>query len=484
MLRSLTLSMRQRDFVQAAIVSGEAHWRIVVFEILPNMISLFIAGMIGLVTGAVGYAASLAFLGLGNLNEADWFTILYWAQQNSALEQGAWWTFAIPGGAICLLGLSTTLINYGIDEISNPRLRMVRRKRGALALEQVPSGASRPAHAAAPSPSKVRESAAPLLEIRDLVVEYRTPSGPARAVDRVSFSILPGEVMGLAGESGCGKSTIAHAVLRLIKQPGEISGGQILFQGRDLLGLSQKELQSFRWRESSIVFQSAMNSLNPVLSLSAQMIDMMQAHERISKRAAIERAKELFELVGIEPRRLNSFPHELSGGMRQRAVVAMALALRPELIIMDEPTTALDVVVQRDILQKIQELQRSLGFSVLFITHDLSLLVEFSTRIGIMYAGKIVEMAQSRDLFDHPEHPYTEGLMKSFPSIHGPKTVLHSIPGSPPNLVNPPAGCRFAPRCAHVSERCLAAQPPLLRVAEQHESACYLSEAGARVRPS
>jgi peptide/nickel transport system ATP-binding protein len=320
-----------------------------------------------------------------------------------------------------------------------------------------------------------------LLDIRNLTVDYLTPLGPARAVDRVSFSIDRGEVFGLAGESGCGKSTVAHAIMRLIQPPGQISGGQMLFQGRDILALSRKELQDFRWSKVSIVFQSAMNALNPVLPVGAQMSDAIRAHQKMGRSQAYERAAELFRLVGIDTGRLRSFPHQLSGGMRQRAVIAMALALNPDLIIMDEPTTALDVVVQRDILQQVEDLQATFGFSILFITHDLSLLVEFSTRIAVMYAAQIVELAPAGDLFRQPMHPYTVGLMNSFPSIKGPKMELQGIPGSPPNLIGPPGGCRFHPRCSRCDPANSALyrlqtekEPTLREVAPNHWVACHL----------
>jgi len=313
-----------------------------------------------------------------------------------------------------------------------------------------------------------------LLDVRNLVVDYITPRGAARAVDGVSFTIRRGEVFGLAGESGCGKSTVAHAVMRLIKPPGQITAGQMLFEGRDILALSPRALQQFRWRQASIVFQSAMTALNPVINLGEQLSDAIMAHDPMSKRLALERSAELFKLVGIESRRLKSFPHELSGGMRQRAVIAMALALNPELVIMDEPTTALDVVVQRDILQQIQDLQREFGFSILFITHDLSLLVEFSTRIAIMYAGKIAELSPADKLFHDPKHPYTVGLMNSFPSIRGPKKHLQGIPGTPPDLVSPPPGCPFAPRCQHVMSVCTSVYPLLRAVQPGQLTACHL----------
>ncbi len=287
-----------------------------------------------------------------------------------------------------------------------------------------------------------------LLDVRNLTVQYDSPRGPAVAVDGISFSIAPGEIFGLAGESGCGKSTAAHAIMRLIKPPGKIVAGQITFRNQNVLTMTEKQTLDFRWRRVSIVFQSAMNALNPVLHIGTQISDVIRAHEKVSRRQARDRAAELFELVGIDTRRLDSFPHQLSGGMRQRAVIAMAMALNPELIIFDEPTTALDVVVQRDILQQVRELQARRGFSILFITHDLSLLIEMSTRIGVMYAGHIVELATGDDLFLNPLHPYTVGLMHSFPSIKGPLHQLEGISGNPPDLVSPPPGCRFNPRTA------------------------------------
>ena len=314
----------------------------------------------------------------------------------------------------------------------------------------------------------------PLLEIQDLVVDYLTPHRVIRAVDNVTLDVQAGEIVGLAGESGCGKSTTAHAVLRLLRPPAEIAGGKVLFHGEDILLLDGKALRSCRWRDISIVFQSAMNALNPVISVSEQFLDTLKAHQKISKRDAMLRAGELMDLVGIDPGRLSSFPHELSGGMRQRVVIALALALQPELIIMDEPTTALDVVVQRDILQQIEVLQKKLNFAVLFITHDLSLLVEFSDRIGIMYAGKIIEFAPAQDLFLNPRHPYTVGLMESFPSLTGERRALKGIPGSPPDLGAPPSGCRFNPRCPRVMDICRRIEPELQEVASQHRVACHL----------
>jgi peptide/nickel transport system ATP-binding protein len=332
------------------------------------------------------------------------------------------------------------------------------------------------------APVTVSQEQRALVELRELVVEYVGAEQRVRAVDGVSLSIAPGEIVGLAGESGCGKSTVAHALLQILRFPAELTAGSIVFQGRDLGSMSERQLRRFRWRNVSLVFQSAMNALNPVLRVGDQFVDMMRAHEPVRKREALARAGDLLELVGIDRRRVRAYPHELSGGMRQRVIIAMALALRPELVVMDEPTTALDVVVQREILQEIQDLQRELGFAVLFITHDLSLLLEFANRVAIMYAGELVEIAPAETLFRNARHPYTVGLMSSFPPLTGPLERMTGIPGSPPDLARPPAGCRFHPRCPHclvegpLHVRQTTVKPELREVAPGHLVACHLVE--------
>jgi peptide/nickel transport system ATP-binding protein len=328
---------------------------------------------------------------------------------------------------------------------------------------------------------EVGTGAATVLELRDLAVEYRLGEKRVRAVDGVDLEIAPGEIVGLAGESGCGKSTVANAVMHILRPPARIVGGSILFQGEELTGKTSEELRRFRWRNVSMVFQSAMNALNPVMRVGDQFVDMMRAHERIPRRRALAEAGQLLELVGIDRRRVRAYPHELSGGMRQRVIIAMALALHPELVILDEPTTALDVVVQREILQQVQDLQSELQFSVLFITHDLSLLLEFAHRIAIMYAGEIVETATAEQLGTDPRHPYTQGLLKSFPPLRGALTRLTGIAGSPPDLAAPPAGCRFHPRCPHclperaaLFARQTRERPVLHEVRAAHLVACHL----------
>jgi peptide/nickel transport system ATP-binding protein len=347
-----------------------------------------------------------------------------------------------------------------------------------------------------------------LLDVRNLSVDYSAANGVVHAVDNVSFTLKRGEILGLAGESGCGKSTLAYAITRLLRPPAYITGGEVLYyppEGRerspvisrlsrqlsgnngladgaiDIMQLTPSQLRRFRWNELSIVFQSAMNALNPVLNIGAQIMDVLKTHRpEMGPDQRRRRAVELLNLVGIASDRLKSYPHELSGGMRQRAVIAIALALNPELIVMDEPTTALDVVVQREILELISSLCKDFSMALIFITHDLSLLLELADKVAIMYAGKIVEKATSKDLYLNPRHPYSYGLLNSFPNLHGPRRNMGGIPGSPPDLRAVPSGCAFNPRCPMVFGPCRSVIP-VLKPARANEAgpdaqlvACHL----------
>jgi len=300
---------------------------------------------------------------------------------------------------------------------------------------------------------------APILDIRNLNVDYVTERGTVRAVDNVSLEVAKGEFLGIVGESGCGKSTLLFAIARLLSPPAEIASGSVSFKGTDMVTLSDDELRHVRWRDYSVVMQSAMNALNPVMSIGAQLKDAIEAHERMPSARIRSRSEEVLRLVGIDPVHLSSYPHQLSGGMRQRAMIAMALVFTPDLVIMDEPTSALDVVAQRSLMLQIKELQRRIGFAAVFVTHDMSLVSHFSDRLAVMYAGQVVEVGQTRAIFDKPKHPYTQGLMASFPSIVGPRMALVGIAGAPPDLAAPPSGCRFHPRCPHVMARCLTEDP-------------------------
>jgi peptide/nickel transport system ATP-binding protein len=320
-----------------------------------------------------------------------------------------------------------------------------------------------------------------MLTVRDLSVEYAMDRGTVVAVDSVSFHLDPGEFIGIVGESGCGKSTLLFAIAQLLASPAAITGGSVIFQGQNMVGLTDKQMAAVRWKDMSVVMQSAMNALNPVKSIEAQFRDAMRAHGVTAKAAVADRSAEVLTMVGIDPAHLKSYPHQLSGGMRQRSMIAMAMLLTPDLVIMDEPTSALDVVAQRSLMVQIKQLQQELGFAVIFVTHDMSLVSHFSDRLMVMYAGQVAELGPTRHVFDSPLHPYSVGLLDAFPSIRGPRVPLTGIPGSPPDLARPPAGCRFAPRCPKVMSRC-EQEPPGLYSVDGISVRCFLHDEGGAAR--
>ena len=314
-----------------------------------------------------------------------------------------------------------------------------------------------------------------LLEVENLRTYFYTLRGVVKAVDGVSLKLEKGQTLGIVGESGCGKSTLAWSLLKLVPPPGRIVDGTIRIDGMDITRMSENEVRSkIRWKKISMIFQGAMNALNPVYTVGEQIIEPILLHTDMTREEALEKAQELIEAVGLPPEILNRYPHELSGGQKQRVVIAMALVLDPDIVIADEPTTALDVVVQAQILNLMKKLHRERGMSIILITHDLGVVTELSEYIAVMYAGKIVEFGRAEDIFLHPLHPYTQALIRAVPRLKGDIHKLEYIPGQPPDLRNPPPGCRFAPRCKKVMDICNREEPPMIEYEKGHYVACWL----------
>ena len=317
------------------------------------------------------------------------------------------------------------------------------------------------------------------LKVQDLTIYYRLRRGDVQAVEEISFEVEKGKAVGLVGESGCGKTTVAFGILRMLPFPGKIMGGHIFVDGENITSLTETEMQLYRWNQISMIFQGAMNALNPIIKIKDQIIEAIMYHDKkATKQEALERTQELFKLVGMDPGRIDHYPFEFSGGMKQRTMIVMALACNPKLIIADEPTTALDVTVQAQIMKLLLQLVETLDITLLLITHDLSVVAETCEKVIIMYGGKIVEMGTVRALFDRPLHPYSQGLISSIPSLEkASNQTLTSIPGSPPNLLDPPTGCRFHPRCQYAQDICQTDDPPLEAKTSKktHKVACFLT---------
>jgi len=328
------------------------------------------------------------------------------------------------------------------------------------------------------SPGATRQGGVPgipLLEVDNLTMEYEVDSGNVSAVSNVSFTLLAGESLGLVGESGCGKTSVAMSLLRLQADNARFREGEIRLNGEDLLPLSEAEMRTHRWKDISMVFQGAMNAWNPVQRVGAQILEAINLHikPRPTAAEARQRMEELFNLVGVDPKMLDRYPHEFSGGMRQRAIIAMALSCDPQIIIADEPTTALDVIVQDQILAQLLRIQKELGMAIIYISHDIAVIAEVTQNIAVMYAGRIVEIGPTQEVFANPRHPYGYLLLHSAPSITGPRRKLAPLKGEPPNLINPPSGCRFHPRCPFATEKCAAESPPLEEVSPGHSVECW-----------
>lgn len=433
-LRAQTMSLRNRDFVEAARATGESRMRIIFSEVMPNALPVVASGFIFSTIGAILAEAGLSFLGIGSLTTVSWGSMLYFAQNSQALLVGAWWWFVPPGLAIAVISAGLALINFGIDEHANPRLRTGkprrRPRRGAHTAPRAPlTGEVVPRQdedrlAAEPSRRPVDVPGEPIIVVEDLVVDYPTEDGPVRAVNGVSLTLHRGELLGLAGESGSGKSTLTNAIARLLRSPAEVVSGSITYhrsEGRgevDLLTVPYEQLRVLRWSEIAIVFQSAMNALNPVTSIGAQFDDVVRAHRpHLGAAERAELARTMLRRVEIPEDRITSFPHELSGGMKQRVAIAIALVLEPDVIIMDEPTTALDLLIQREVLEQIMALRDEYGFAIIFTTHDLSLLLEVSDSVAVMRLGRLVEYGPALEVYTNPGHPYTEDLLSSLADL-------------------------------------------------------------------
>lgn len=490
-LRAQTMSLRNRDFVEAARATGESRMRIIFYEVMPNALPVVASGFIFSTIGAILAEAGLSFLGIGSLTTVSWGSMLYFAQNSQALLVGAWWWFVPPGLAIAVIGAGLALINFGIDEHANPRLRTGKSRNkavkggpaAAVAATGVATGlgtagvatdssgsttdpvgaasktSGTPAEpvdsadvAAASSGAEGATSTAvankaeqfdaepcirpvdvpgePIIVVENLVVDYPTTEGPIRAVNDVSVTLHRGELLGLAGESGSGKSTLTNAVTRLLRPPAQVISGSITYHRAplgeeskdrdpvDMLTVPYEELRVLRWSEIAIVFQSAMNALNPVTSVAAQFDDVVRVHRPDMPAAEREKlARTMLRRVDIPEDRLSAYPHELSGGMKQRVAIAIALVLEPDVIIMDEPTTALDLLVQREVLEQIMALRDEYGFAIIFTTHDLSLLLELSDSVAVMRLGRLVEYGPALDVYTKPGHPYTKNLLDSLADL-------------------------------------------------------------------
>ena len=463
-IRSMVLSIRERSYTAVARANGESEIEVLFREVMPNLLPLMLASFIGAVTMGIYTIMALEVLGLGNNVIPTLGMMIFWSQRFSAVLRGMWWWWSPPIVAIALIFIGLYLLSSGLDRFINPNIpQMRRRSRSGLAMESTPAGAIVP-----PTDPQA------VLQVKNLRVVYDTPTGQVKAVDDVSFTLSPGERMGLIGESGSGKTTMATAVMRLSRAPARIIGGNILLNGRDLLSISDDELRKLRLKEIALMPQAAMNSLNPVVRVGPQIKDAIVAHlGRLAPKELDDRVAQVLTKVGLRPEVANRFPHQLSGGMKQRVAMAIAIVLTPKVIIADEPTSALDVVVQQQVMETLGALQRELNAAALLIGHDMGLIAQFSDSIGVLYAGKLVERGAVQDVLQNPYHPYTRMLIDSLPDLETKKDLV-GIPGLPPSLTNLPSGCAFHPRCPLVHARCRTERPILQSPSADRQVACHL----------
>ncbi|HEX2193679.1 MAG TPA: dipeptide/oligopeptide/nickel ABC transporter permease/ATP-binding protein [Candidatus Limnocylindria bacterium] len=477
LVRSQTLSVRERKFVLRARAIGAGDPHILRRHVIPAVLPLMIANTVLVISLAILSESTLAFIGLGDPTVISWGQMLNFAFNRGAVSAGAWWALIPPGLAIVWVVLGTTLLGTALEDALNPRLKRHHLERDrSVALRSPAAPLLRRRRQAAPS--------APVLEVRNLSVEFDSPSGPLRAVDDVSFDLHRGETLGLVGESGCGKTTTILAILRLLPPGGRIVSGSVRYGDDDLVTLDAGEVRRVRWSRLSLIFQGAMNALNPVRPVGDQVAEAIRVHEpEIGRGAATRRAGELLERVGIGRKRYGDYPHTYSGGMRQRAMIALALACRPDVVMADEPTTALDVMIQAQILELLAELSREMGMGVVLVTHDLGVVAQTCDRVVVMYGGRVAEEADTARLFADPQHPYTERLLASFPDLTNPDRRLRGIPGTPPRLDDMPPGCPFQPRCPYAFDRCPTEVPPPFDLGDGRRASCFLRDPAQPVEP-
>jgi peptide/nickel transport system ATP-binding protein len=477
-IRAQVLSIRERPYMAVARANGESELEVLFREVMPNLIPYVAASLVASINGAILATVGLESLGLGAQNVHTLGTTIYWARRYSAILRGQWWWWAPPILVISIIFIGLFLISMGLDRFANPTLSSqasawARRgwKKGRDAAR---TAATRAIEAAATEPV--------LLRVENLSVVFETPAGIGHAVDEVSFTMKPGERMGLIGESGCGKTTMATAMMGLVRPPGRVAGGRVLLGNTDLLALSNEELRTMRLNEIALVPQAAMNSLNPVMRIREQMIDAIRVHHpTMSEPELATMIEAALVKVGLPAETANRYPHQLSGGMKQRVTIAIATVLGPQLIIADEPTSALDVVVQQRVMLTLGRVQKELGAATILIGHDMGLIAQFSDTIGVLYAGKLVERGDIDTILNEPCHPYTRLLIDSLPRVETESEFI-GIPGLPPALFDRPNGCRFHPRCPFAFARCHV-EIPELQVVNGRQVACHLYPDHAQLPP-
>lgn len=473
LVRSQVLAIKQRVFVQRSRALGASNAHIIVRHILPMVAPLIVVNTVLVISLAILNESALSFLGLGDPTTLSWGQMMNYAFGRGAMSAGAWWALVAPGFGIVWVVLGCSMLGHGLEKVLNPRLEIHH-----LAKPKLPSlDLAAPQHSVS-EPGSLESEAQVLLDIQNMSVIYRVPdTEPLLALQNINLSLRRGEILGLVGESGCGKTTMMLSILRLLPENGQITAGEINFRNQNLLRLSEQQMDKVRWHQMAIVFQGAMNALNPVRTIGDQIGEPLRVHLGMKDDKQIQaRVAELLDFVGINPTRSREYPHQYSGGMRQRAMIAMALACNPEVLIADEPTTALDVMIQAQILELLGRLRKQLGLSVIIVTHDLGVVAEVCDRVQVMYSGMNAEIAPVDRLFNFPQHPYTKLLIQAFPDLRNPQKSLASIAGYPPRLDSLPPGCLFEPRCPKAFELCKIKKPSMVKVGTNQFAACHLLE--------